>query len=204
VRLPTATNSTPAFGPGSYRLRLLSGSLVAGDTIRSVETGAFTVTGGSGDGDQPPGRPTDVPDPFDDVEDLTEAARGGVTATLTGDSVRVAVPGAAAGDWVFLYLHVDGSPRPVGWFALGDDRSTTASLSDVDASDGTHKLAVLDSEGELLGWDDLTVSGGGLAKTGLDVRRTSMLAALFVLAGGAAVASTRRRRSAPSEEEVAA
>lgn len=43
VTLPTATNSTPSFIPGTHSLRLLTGSLKAGDVIRSVGSGDLAV-----------------------------------------------------------------------------------------------------------------------------------------------------------------
>ncbi|BCB84816.1 LPXTG cell wall anchor domain-containing protein [Phytohabitans suffuscus] len=196
VQLPTATDSTPAFTPGSYTLRLLTGTLKAGDTIRSVETTAFTVTAAGGDpgADEPPGRPTGVPDPYDADEDLTQAARGGVTVTRGGATLRVTVPSAAAGDWVFLYAYAGSSPRPLGWSALDSGRTATASLSGVDVTEGTHKLAVLDRDGELLGWDDFTIAAGEqLPRTGPETYRAALIGGLFLLAGCAAVASTRRR-----------
>lgn len=48
VQLPTAANSTPAFSSGNYSLRLLTGSLKSGDTIRTCggtdSTLNFTVS----------------------------------------------------------------------------------------------------------------------------------------------------------------
>ncbi|WP_433528293.1 LPXTG cell wall anchor domain-containing protein [Micromonospora sp. CA-263727] len=208
VQLPTASNSTPAFTAGSYTLRLLTGSLRAGDTVRSVQTTSFTVTAAGSGGDEPPGRPTGVPDPYDADEDLTSATRGGVTIARSGATLRVTVPGAASGDWIFLYAYSGSSPRPVGWFAVGAERTATASLAGVDIAEGTQKVAVLDREGELLGWDDITVAAGEqLPRTGPETYRAALLGGLFLLAGSVALVSTRRRLfpgSATPEREAGA
>ncbi|MFD4636461.1 hypothetical protein ACFWN2_04040 [Lentzea sp. NPDC058436] len=200
ITLPTGTNSTPAFAAGAHKLRLLTGTLAPGDTPRSVESGEFTVTG-----DTPappgPGKPAGVPDPLDTTEDLTEAARGGVTATLTAGSLKVTTPAAAAGDWVFLYLH-DPSPRPVTWLAADASKSVTTSVAGLALPVGTHKVAVLDRTGKLLGWDDVTVAAGStgstgreLAATGAPTRLVLGTAVLLLAFGGVLyVAATARPR----------
>ncbi|MFY1652939.1 hypothetical protein ACN27J_18875 [Solwaraspora sp. WMMB762] len=61
IRLPTASNSTPEFTPGTYTLRLLTGSLKAGDNIRAVQTDSFTVTAPASPGGSP--TPSGSPNP---------------------------------------------------------------------------------------------------------------------------------------------
>ncbi|OLT10593.1 hypothetical protein BJF78_28545 [Pseudonocardia sp. CNS-139] len=63
VTLPTATNATPAFGPGAHTLRLLTGSLAPGDTIRTVQTPEFTVTAPAARGPWTPGGRPPSPTP---------------------------------------------------------------------------------------------------------------------------------------------
>ncbi|MFD4668795.1 hypothetical protein ACFWNN_03620 [Lentzea sp. NPDC058450] len=206
ITLPTNANSAPAFAAGAHRLRLLTGTLAPGDTPRSVESGEFTVTGGDTPAPPGPGKPAGVPDPLDTTEDLTEAARGGVTATLTVGSLKVTTPAAAAGDWVFLYVH-DPSPRPVTWLAADAAKSVTTSVAGLALPVGAHKVAVLDRTGKLLGWDDVTVAAGStgstgreLAATGAPTRLVLGTAVLLLAFGGVfyVAATTRPRREGGS------
>lgn len=44
IQLPTASNSTPAFTAGAHSFRLLTGSIKAGDAVRTVGPINFTVS----------------------------------------------------------------------------------------------------------------------------------------------------------------
>jgi hypothetical protein len=115
LRLPdgTTATSTPALARGAHTLRLLSGSLVAGDTIRTVESAAFVVGRY---------RPNGIPDPLA-TGDLRAGTRDGVEAHRVDGRLAVRVPAASVGDWVFLSAYAaDGSPRypwDDRWFRAG-------------------------------------------------------------------------------------
>ncbi|MFT4217534.1 MAG: hypothetical protein QM619_10180 [Micropruina sp.] len=162
LQLPDGTTSapngsTPAFPQGAHTLRFLTGSLKDGDVTRTVPSSEFVV------GDY---RPTGMPDPVEATEDLTSSSRNGVTVTKTAKRLTVTVPGAGAGDWVYLNTYADGSPTsPWGttWFRTDADGRAVASLTGVTLPTGTSKLSVQsgnDGEyGKLLGWTSLTVAG---------------------------------------------
>ncbi|GAA3593584.1 hypothetical protein GCM10022198_16820 [Klugiella xanthotipulae] len=112
VTLPTGseTSSVPAFAEGEHRLRLLSGSLAPGDTVRTLLSEPFMV------GNY---QPNGVPRPVDATTELTADTQGGVTVEQRPDGWLVTVPGAAVGDWFYLTTYVGASPRtPWGpaWF----------------------------------------------------------------------------------------
>ncbi|GAA5030723.1 hypothetical protein ACFQRL_11110 [Microbacterium fluvii] len=150
-----ANGSSPAFTQGSHTLRLLSGSLKAGDTVRTLASAAFTVGAYA---------PNGAPDPIDRAT-LTSANRAGVTARLTSTALEVTVPGAHEGDWVFLTpFATDGSPRYPWldtWFRTDATGTASAPLAGVTLPTGTIAIAVQSGQqadsGALIGWASVTV-----------------------------------------------
>ena len=152
-----ANGSSPAFTTGAHTLRLLTGSLKEGDTSRTVLSPTFVV------GDY---RPNGVPDPVEATEDLTTATRNGVTVETSTTALTVTVPGAHAGDWIYLNVLAGGSPRdPWGstWFRADANGRVVAGLKGVTLPTGTSKVSVQSgNQGEfdkLLGWAPLTLAG---------------------------------------------
>lgn len=154
----TKGGSTPAFVDGAHTMRLLSGSLKKGDTVRTFQTGPFTV------GEY---RPTTVPDPVEAHEDLTGASAHGVTAVLEKDDVLVTIPGATAGQWAFLSSYLaDGSvryPWADRWFQTDANGQIRAPLAGASLPTGTWKLAVQDPTSAVTGWANITIPGGETA-----------------------------------------
>lgn len=162
LQLPDGTTkgvngSSPAFKEGAHTLRLLTGSLKDGDASRTVLSPEFVVG---------KYRPTGVPEPVEATEDLTSAARNGVQASRTAKALTVTVPGAKAGDWIYLNTYSGGSPTdPWGaaWFRAGAGGRVKASLTGVTLPIGTSKLSVQSGNegevGKLLGWTPITVAG---------------------------------------------
>jgi hypothetical protein len=149
--------SSPAFLAGAHTLRLLTGSLKAGDAVRTVQSEEFVL------GEY---APNGVPDPLEYTEDLRDSAQGGVTITRQTTELLVTVPGAAEGDWVFLSAYVeDGSPRlpwQASWFQAGPAGRVTAPLAGVTLPVGKVKITAQSGNqgevGRLLGWQWLTVA----------------------------------------------
>lgn len=161
IQLPDGTTSgvngsDPAFTEGSHRLRLLTGSLKPGDTVRTLESDAFTVGAYS---------PNGIPDPLEYTEDLTSANRMGLTVSRGPAALKVTVDGASKGDWVFLSAYgKDGSARfpwSDTWFQADSRGVVTAPLSGTTLPTGTSKLVAQSGNrgevGTLLGWAPLTV-----------------------------------------------
>ncbi|MBA4609833.1 hypothetical protein H1W00_15235 [Aeromicrobium sp. Marseille-Q0843] len=153
-RLPDGTTSgdlgsTPAFGQGAHSLRLLSGSLKSGDTVRTLQTDAFVIGAY---------RPTALPDPVEYTEDLTSSTRRGLTAVRSGGRLEVAVPGASAGSFVALSTYRDdGSPEyPWGGTWFRTDARGRLSVPAAVLPDARVKLVAQsgdrDAFGDLLGW----------------------------------------------------
>ncbi|MFT4227991.1 hypothetical protein [Micropruina sp.] len=165
-----ANGSSPAFKEGAHTLRLLTGSLKDGDASRTVLSPEFVVG---------KYRPTGVPEPVEATEDLTSAARNGVQASRTVKALTVTVPGAKAGDWIYLNTYSGGSPTdPWGatWFRAGADGRVKASLTGVTLPTGTSKLSVQSGNegevGKLLGWTPITVAGEKANETPSDTTTT--------------------------------
>lgn len=160
VTLPdgTTATSTPALARGEHTLRLLSGSLAAGDTVRTVESAPFVVGAY---------RPNGTPEPLNAARALRPATRHGVVARRAGRHLRVHLPRTAPGTWAFVTLYAaDGSPRypSTRWWRLGADRRLVVPLRDAGAT-GHVRVVVQSGEqghvGELLGWDGVLLPGAG-------------------------------------------
>jgi len=156
IRLPDGTTKTssPALARGSHTLRLLSGSLVAGDTVRTVESAPFVVGRY---------RPNGIPEPVSP----RPGNREGVTVAQAGERLQVRVRGAGEGDWVFLSAYTrEGSPRyPWGdrWFRTDARGGLRVTLPTDGTLTGRHRLVVQDGAmgrtGRVLGWDDVAFPG---------------------------------------------
>ncbi|MFT4212606.1 MAG: hypothetical protein QM626_12140 [Microbacterium sp.] len=201
VQLPDGTTSgsggsSPAFGEGAHTLRLLTGSLAAGDQSRTVLSGEFVV------GAYAPGG---VPDPLD-AATLTSATANGVTAVLGTDTLTVTVPGASAGDWLYLMPYAaDGSPRYPWlstWFRAAAGGVVTASLSGVTLPTGDIRIAVLNGNqgetGTLRGWASLHVPEAAATTDGTSTTATTATPAPSVRTIGVSVGSTVAPTTVPA------
>jgi len=149
-----ARGSDPAFTTGGHSFTLLSGSLKAGDTVRSVK--ADFVIGAY--------RPSGIPAPLEYHEDLTAARRGHLTASVGGS--KLTVGGLAPGAWTYLSVYgTDGSPRtPWGekWFRADTRGRVVASLSAGTLPAGRAKIVAQSGArghvGDLLGWTWITTA----------------------------------------------
>jgi hypothetical protein len=193
ITLPDGTTgtSTPAFTTGAHTLRLLTGSLKAGDETRSVVSAEFVVGTYT---------PNTAPEPIEATEGLTAATKGGLGATRTSTSLTVTVPGAEKGDWVFLSTYdADGNPSyPWGgtWFRADSAGRVTASLTGVTLAKGTLKLVAQSGNqgelGKLLGWT--TIAGSTIPVPTTPTRTTA--SPTTSSSGGSATTTTTTRTSA--------
>lgn len=120
-----ANGSTPFYPAGSHTLRLLSGSLKTGDTIRTVLSDSFTVGAY---------KPKAAPSPVSSGS-LTTANRGGVTAVRSASKLTLTIPGAAKGDWVYVdVLNASGTslhPWGTTWLKASAAGKVAAPLAGV-------------------------------------------------------------------------
>ncbi|CAM3369453.1 hypothetical protein NODU109028_13825 [Nocardioides dubius] len=146
----TTRTSKPALATGTHTLRLLSGSLKAGDTSRTLKSADFTVGAY---------RPTATPDPVEATEQLTAATRGGLAVDQSTRRLSVRLPAADRPTWAFVSVYAaDGSPRYpwASWLQVPASGTLTLSLKGVTLPEGRPRLVVQRGDrgrvGELVGW----------------------------------------------------
>lgn len=164
-------------------------------SIRCTEMGGGDPGTGPGTGTDP-GAGTEGPTPAaPDPAELTSgtqntitgpgAARAGATITV---HVGVSQAGAQVDGWVF------STPSYLGQRTVGTAGTVQFTLP-ANLLPGAHRVAVLDTSGNVIGWFALAVTPAALGATGADADTSIALAALL-LGGGAALMITRvaRRR----------
>lgn len=184
--------------------------LRAGTAYTATVAAVNAVGAGAESEESAPVTTRDAPaPPVADGDDLPDDARDALAITVR-DGVAT-VSGLTPSEWYFLYAY--SAPTSVGWFPADADGVVTAALPSLDP--GSHRLAVLDADGVLLGWAEFQVAGdiaptdpggpppggvagtGGddLATTGGDVPTAAIVVAVLLLIGGAVVLIARRRRA---------
>ena len=147
-----------------------------------------------------PGQPSFTPaPPAESGADLPSDLRDAVQVTVSGRTVSI--EGLVAGDWYYVYLY--SSPIGLGWVQADAEGGATTMLPSGLAA-GAHRVAVLDADGELVGWGQFVLAAAdpadpdGLAVTGSDAGTAWGFGALavFLLAGGGALLLARRNRVA--------
>jgi hypothetical protein len=95
------------------------------------------------------------------------------------------------GDVVYVYGY--STPTALGFFTISADHTITVPLGALPK--GLHKLAVINSSGQLVGWLSVT-AGGRLASTGVNVNAPLELggAGLLILVGLLSVIFVTRQR----------
>lgn len=191
VTLPdgTTASSTPALTQGAHTLRFLTGTLKAGDTIRTLRSEEITVGAY---------RPNGIPDPVEATEDLTQATKAGLRVSRRGTRLTVTIPKAASGEWVYLNLYDGGSPLfPWGttWLHADGHRQVKASLKGLTLPDGDLKLSAQSGNqgraGKLLGWGVLRVAAPASAAPASVSAPPAIAPALSSLAGAVVPAPTQ-------------
>ncbi|GAB3596895.1 glycoside hydrolase domain-containing protein [Microbacterium tumbae] len=156
-------------------------------------------TGEPGTGEPGAEQPSGTPDaPVEDGAELPEGLRDLISATVSGRWVTVTGLGASV--WHFGYVYSE--PTALGWAQTDASGVATLALPD-GLAPGTHRLAMLDADGELVGWTEITIaasSGGSddLAVTGADGAvwwTVGGLGALLLALGAVLLIIRRRVRS---------
>jgi hypothetical protein len=135
---------------------------------------------------------------------LVAGAEGGIRAGATtfapGQTVTIDVGAEHAGEWVGAWLFSTPT-RLGGWHQVdGAGRITVTIPAGVPA--GTHRLAVFDATGAIIGWQTVTVTGAAaataLAATGASTApattAATLAAAALLLAVGVVLTAVRRPR----------
>ncbi len=178
--------------------------LTAAPSGTVVHVPVTVSTGTTPEPEKPTTPPVDVPE-----DQLTQDLFGAISVApdvvAPGGSVTVFVGTEHAGEWVSVWLYSTPQLLGDGWQQVSTNGGVTVTIP-ADAPAGTHKIAVLDAAGDLLGWASVTVTGvpdgsagpdsGDLASTGATVFPWLALALLLLAAGAGAVVVRRRRSQA--------
>ena len=134
--------------------------------------------------------------PFPTDAGLTSANQGQLKGKVADEVVTITDSAGSSGDHVFVYSY--STPIQLGWLALGPGGKFTVNIANL--SPGSHKLAVLDSDGGLIGWVQVTRNGPPLSSTA-NSSIAIIAAAVLVLAIAAIIVTAllRRRRRTTSE-----
>jgi LPXTG-motif cell wall-anchored protein len=124
---------------------------------------------------------------------LTAANEGGVTGSQSGNTATVTLPAPAAPDDL-VYVYGYSTATPIGFFTVDASNQIVVPLSALSA--GSHKLAIINSDGVLIGWVAVAATGDPtLPTTGVNVNVPLELggAALLLVLGVLSVLYVRRR-----------
>ena len=141
----TATSSTGQRLSDSFVTVFAVGEV----NVRDIDPGkCFTEPAGKPDDGDRGKAPTDLNESnANDVQVL-----GNDTSFTPGQLVTVQVGAAYAGDWVSAWI----GQQWVGWAHVGDSGAIQIRIP-TDLKPGTHRLAVTDRDGGLIGWDSISV-----------------------------------------------
>jgi 5'-nucleotidase len=156
---------------------------------------------GTGPGTEVPGTtpPSIIPLPVPDAA-LTAALEGKISASDTtpsvGDAVKIYVGVEHAGEWVTVWVH--STPVRIGtWFLV--DASGYVTVTIPAGVSGAHSLVVQDADGNVIGWQAVTIADPSLAALprtgGQDLQWLLWAGVLLLGAGAAARMTVRNRRS---------
>lgn len=144
--------------PGVYHVTTTHrATLKSGGIVTSQETVTFLV----GPCASAPPQPTDSlsSDSLLSDAELVDGNRGSVTvapaAAVAGDTVTVSMSSASEGAWYMPVFY--SNPQQTEWKAA-TAASTLPGIVVPDLPAGTHKIAVHDTAGSLIGWAPLTVT----------------------------------------------
>jgi hypothetical protein len=171
-------------------------------SIRCTELGGGTDPGAD-PGTNPGTNPGTGPTPTAPAEtQLTSATQNGVTgpsSARAGATITVNVGASHAGEqvhgWVF------STPTYLGQRIVSAAGTIQLTLP-AGLAAGAHRLAVLDANGNVIGWFALAVSAAALGATGADADAGLALAALLLGAGGVLVLTRLSRRRALARQSV--
>ena len=178
---------------------------VSSATTAVVAADDTTPPGDGGGGTTPPGGggTTPPPPPAGDLEGGIKVLTS--TTLAQGASTTIDVGTKYAGEKVSVWLFSTG--YNLGTFTVKDNGRVAVTIPK-NVTPGKHRLAVYDAQGDLIGWQSVTItakaaggvnpvasgSSAGLPNTGADVPPYLVpLGLLMLVAGGTAVVVTRRR-----------
>lgn len=140
-------------GTGGGSLNAPSGAAAPGQS--TGQAGSADATTGAGAtakaivGDAPTTEPQSVPSaPVATGDRLPKNDRNGVRAAVDDGNLTLAINPEYAAEWAYVYAY--SVPIGLGWQQVANDGTLRFSILDLEA--GEHRFAVMNEEGELLGW----------------------------------------------------
>lgn len=135
---------------------------------------------------------------------LAAEAKGGITvsdSTLKpGQAFTITVSSDYVGEYLAPFVY--SSPVSLGGWKLVSSNNSIDAVLPTTMALGAHRIAVQNSDGEVIGWADVTVTANGvaaagrnLASTGSNPEGTLFAGTLLLLLGAALVITRRRSRS---------
>lgn len=154
--------------------------------------------------------PSEAPAPRDGSA-LDGSPAGGIAVDRTrvapGEPLTIDVGRERAGTWVAAWMFSEPVLLEGGWVQVSAAGAVSVTVPS-SAPAGTHRIAVFDAAGELVGWQAVEVTGSGapaapsgvaaggaLSQTGASASSAAVVAVLLVLAGAAVLVAARRRSS---------
>ncbi len=144
-----------------------SGAAAPGQT--SGVAGSADATTGAGAtakavvGDVATTEPQEVPAaPVASGEKLPASEKGGVEAAVDDGNLTLAVSTEFANEWTYVYAYGAVGSVGLGWQQVANDGTLRLSILDLEAGD--HRFAVLDEDGELMGWVGATIDADLVAQ----------------------------------------
>jgi 5'-nucleotidase len=177
-------------------------ALGRGTVVDGSEPGNPGNPGGPGNpgapgAEQPGAAPAPAP-----AASLTSTLENRITSDdrslSAGQTIRIFVGEQYAGDWVQVWLYSTPVLVSDGWVQVDPAGYVTIELPD-ELPAGAHRLAVLDADGNVIGWQSVTVADtglAGLADTGAQVAPVLVFGALMLAAGAVLVIARRRAAQA--------
>lgn len=92
--------------------------------------------------------------------DLPVDARGVVTASVDGGSLTISVDAEYAHEWMFVFAYSE--PVGLGWQQVAGDGTLLLPLLDLEP--GQHRFAVVNEDGELVGWTEADIDDALVAE----------------------------------------
>lgn len=81
---------------------------------------------------------------------LNSSNVGQVTGIIDGGTVTLTVADGTPNQWIYAYVYTGVQTRPIGWVQLDENRQLKVDIADL--PDGNHKIALVGTDGALIGW----------------------------------------------------
>ena len=154
-----------AGGAGGGSLNAPAGAAAPGQTTGTAGTPDATTGAGATAkavvGDVPTDEPQSAPKaPAATGDALSREKQGEVQAAIEDGNLTLGVSTDYAAEWAFVFAYSE--PVGLGWQQVANDGTLRFPLLDLEAGD--HRFAIVNEEGELLGWTEATIEADALAE----------------------------------------